>query len=262
MIDYTFSYLDLEYLLLIFVRVSAFVSVAPLVGGQNTGVTNTVKIAFAGFLSIMLWGVVPREALAYASVFGYGAIVIKEALCGAIIGMAAQMCIQAAGFAGQIVDMMTGLSMVTMMDPTSGNQVTISATIYNQAIMVMLVVSGMYRYMISAVADSYRWIPVNGVLVQSEKLISAMIVFLRNYIVIGFRIALPVFIVTFVINFVLGILAKVAPQMNMFAVGIQIKILVGLVILYISSRMLGGAADFILHYMEVLIEQFIDAMRV
>ena len=258
MIDYTFSYLDLEYLLLIFVRVSAFVTVAPLIGGQNTGVTNTVKIVFAGFLSIMLWGVVPREALAYASVFGYGAIVIKEALCGAIIGMATQMCIQAAGFAGQIVDMMTGLSMVTMMDPTSGNQVTISATIYNQAVMVMLVVSGMYRYMISAVADSYRWIPVNGVLVQSEKLISAMIVFLRNYIVIGFRISLPVFIV----NFVLGILAKVAPQMNMFAVGIQIKILVGLVILYISSRMLGGAADFILHYMEVLIEQFIDAMRV
>lgn len=261
MIDYAFTYGNLEYWLLIFVRVSAFVSVAPLVGGQNTGVTNTVKVMFAVFLSALLIGVVPRAEIQYASVFGYAAIVLKEALCGAIIGFGAQVCIQAAGFAGQIVDMMTGLSMVTMMDPSSGNQITISGTIYNQTIMAMLLVSGMYRHVISAIADSYHWLPVNGLVIHSEKLISAMADFLKNYIVIGFRIALPVFIVTFVMNFILGILAKVAPQMNMFSVGIQIKILTGLAVLYVSARMLGSAADFILRNMEILMEQFINAMR-
>ena len=262
MIDYSFTYGNLEFWLLIFVRVTAFVTVAPLVGGQNTGVTNTAKVMFAAFLSVLLIGVVPRTEVVYSSVFGYAAVVIKEALCGAIIGFGAQICIQAAGFAGQIVDMMTGLSMVTMMDPSSGNQVTITGTIYNQVIMVMLIVSGMYRFMLSAIADSYHWLPVNGLAIHSEELISAMAEFLKNYIVIGFRIALPIFIVTFITNFILGILAKVAPQMNMFAVGIQIKILSGLAVLYVSSRMLGSAADFILRNMEVLIERFINAMRV
>ena len=262
MIDYSFTYGNLEFWLLVFVRVSAFVAVAPLIGGQNTGVTNTAKIMFAAFLSVLLIGVVPRTEIVYSSVFGYAALVIKEVLCGALIGFATQICIQAAGFAGQIVDMMTGLSMVTMMDPSSGNQVTISGTIYNQVIMVMLVVSGMYRFMISAISDSYHWLPVNGIAIHSEQLISAMADFLKNYIVIGFRIALPVFIITFIMNFTLGILAKVAPQMNMFAVGIQIKILTGLMILYVSSRMLASAADFILRNMEILIERFINAMRV
>ena len=261
MIDYSFTYGNLEFWLLIFVRVSAFVTVAPLIGGQNTGVTNLAKIMFAAFVSVLLIGVVPRTELQYGSVFGYAALVVKEALCGAIIGFGAQVCIQAAGFAGQIVDMMTGLSMVTMMDPTSGNQITITGTIYNQVIMVMLIVSGMYRYLLSAITDSYHWLPVNGLVIHSERLISAMADFLKNYIVIGFRIALPVFIVTFVMNFILGILAKVAPQMNMFSVGIQIKILTGLAVLYVSARMLGVAADFILRNMEILMEQFINAMR-
>lgn len=261
MVDAVFTYGDLEYFFLIFARVTAFVTVAPIVGGQNTGVSNLVKIGFSFLLSVLLFGVVERQPLVYASVFMYGVIIVKEVFCGVVIGMAAQMCIQVTNLAGQIVDMMTGLSMVTMMDPTTGSQVTITATIYNQAVMAMLIVSGMYRFMLSAVADSYRWIPVNGAIFREEALVSAMIAFLRNFFVIGFRVALPVFIVCFILNFVLGILAKVAPQMNMFSVGIQIKVLVGMLILYITCGMLSSASSFILQNMQVLTEQFIKAMR-
>ena len=65
-----------------------------------------------------------------------------------------------------------------------------------------------------------------------------MISFMVNYIVIGFRICLPIFCVILLLNAVLGILAKVSPQMNMFAVGIQLKILVGLAVLFFSASML------------------------
>ena len=246
--------------LLILVRIASFVAIAPFTGGMNTGISAQAKVGFSFFLALMLNGLVPQEPLQYASIFGYAAIVVKEALCGIMIGFAAQICMQVTAIAGQIVDMMAELSMVTTMDPTSGAQVTITGTVYSQVITVMMVVSGMYRYILRAIADSYQWIPVNGMVFRSDSIVEALVTFLRNFFVIGFRVALPVFIVTFIINITLGVLAKVAPQMNMFAVGIQIKVLVGLFILYLSSPMLGSAADFLLRNMRVLMEQFILAM--
>lgn len=260
MVSLTFNYDTLIFFLLIFVRVTGFVAVAPFIGGTNTGVNNLVKIGFSFFLSIMLLTVVPITELQYNSVAGYAVIIVREVFVGFVIGFAAQVCMQVTSFAGQVVDMMTGLSMATTMDPTSGESVTITATLYSQVIMAMMIISGMYRYLISAVADSYAWIPVNGAVIRDEQFLSVMIDFLKSFFVIGFRVALPVFIVTFVVNMVLGILAKVAPQMNMFSVGIQIKILVGYMILFISCSMLGSASNFIMRTMRTLMSSFMGAM--
>jgi flagellar biosynthetic protein FliR len=59
---------------------------------------------------------------------------------------------------------------------------------------------------------------------------------------------------------VLGILAKVAPQMNMFAIGIQIKMLVGLGVMFLTVRMLPYAADFIYTEMKTMMVSFVEAM--
>lgn len=260
MVNLTFNYDTLIFFLLIFVRVTGFVAVAPIIGGTNTGVTNIVKIGFSFMLTLLLLPVVPITELQYNSVAGYAVIIFKEVFVGIVIGFAAQVCMQVTSFAGQIADMMTGLSMATTMDPTNGESVTITATLYNQVIMAMMIISGMYRYLMSAVADSYNWIPVNGAVIRDEKFLSVMIDFLKDFFVIGFRVALPVFIVTFVVNMVLGVLAKVAPQMNMFSVGIQIKILVGYFILFISSSMLGSASNFIMRTMRTLMSSFISSM--
>ncbi|MCI9373906.1 MAG: flagellar biosynthetic protein FliR, partial [Lachnospiraceae bacterium] len=62
------------------------------------------------------------------------------------------------------------------------------------------------------------------------------------------------------LNCVLGILAKIAPQMNMFAVGMQMKVLTGLSIMFLTVRMLPGAADFIFREMRELIAVFVGGM--
>ena len=63
-----------------------------------------------------------------------------------------------------------------------------------------------------------------------------------------------------ILNAVLGVLAKVSPQLNMFAVGIQMKVLVGISILFLSTAMLPGAADFIYTQMKKTIVTFVEAM--
>ena len=123
-------------------------------------------------------------------------------------------------------------------------------------VLLMLMISGFHRYLLKALAETYVLIPVNGAIFKTDNLMSAMAGFMSDYIVIGFRICLPIFAVMIILNAVLGILAKVSPQLNMFAVGIQMKVLV----LFLSTAMLPGAANFIYEQMKRMVVTFVEAI--
>lgn len=259
MINYSFSLDELEYFLLILVRMTSFIYIAPFFGMNNT--PARVKVGLGFFISLLLYHTtVPHAALSYQTVWGYSVIVMKEALTGLFIGFGAQICTTVVAFAGMIIDMNIGLSMVSLMDPTTKQNTSISGMYLQYTTMLMLIVSGMHRFLLTAFADTYKLIPIGGAVFREDALVSGMIKFLSEYIIIGFRICLPVFAVVMVLNAVLGILAKVAPQMNMFAVGIQLKILVGLMTLFFTVAMLPGAADFILQEMKVMVTRFVEGM--
>ncbi len=69
--------------------------------------------------------------------------------------------------------------------------------------------------------------------------------FLGDMFVIAFRIVLPIFVCIMILNCILGIMAKVAPQMNIFAVGMQMKIVLGFAVLFITSILMGDVGNFI-----------------
>ena len=258
MLDYAFAYEDLEYFLLILVRVSCFVFIAPFFSMTNT--PRNVRIALSVFVAILLYHVLPHETVAYETLLGYFVIIMKEALTGLLIGFAANLCSTVVTFAGQIADMEMGLSMASMLDPATRENSTISGIYYNYMVLLMLMISGMHRYLLKALAETYTLIPINGAVFHRESLLTATLGFMADYIVIGFRICLPIFAVMIILNAVLGVLAKVSPQLNMFAVGIQMKVLVGISILFLSTAMLPGAANFIYEQMKRMVVTFVEAM--
>lgn len=258
MLDYSFAYADLEFFLLVLVRVSCFVYIAPFFSMSNT--PRNVRIGVSLCLAVLLYQVVPRQDLSYDTLLGYSIIVMKEAVTGFMIGFAANLCSTVVTFAGQIADMEMGLSMASMLDPATKQNSTITGVYYNYMILLMLMISGMHKYLFKALAETYLLIPVNGVVIEADSLLSAIIGFMSDYIIIGFRICLPIFAVMIILNAVLGVLAKVSPQLNMFAVGIQMKVLVGISILFLSTAMLPGAADFIYSQMKRMIVTFVETM--
>lgn len=258
MLEYTFSYADLEFFLLVLVRVSCFVFIAPFFSMSNT--PKRVRIGLSICVAVLLYQVVPRRGVSYDTLLGYFIIVMKEAVTGLLVGFAANLCSTIVTFAGHIADMEMGLSMASMMDPTTKESATITGVYYNYMVLLMLMISGMHRYLLKALAETYLLIPVNGVVLEGDSLLAAIAGFLSDYIVIGFRICLPIFAVMIILNAVLGVLAKVSPQLNMFAVGIQMKVLVGISILFLSTSMLPGAADFIYTQMKKTIVTFVETM--
>ena len=249
MVDLSFSIYDLEYFLLIFVRVSCFVYIAPYFGMNDTPARIRIGISF--FTAWLLYETLtPVDAV----------IVMKEAIAGLLIGFGANICMAVVNFAGSIADMETGLSMATLLDPATKETTSITGVLYQYSFMLMLIASGMYRYLFGALADSFTLIPVSGVVFHADSLLQSMTEFMSDYILIGFRIVLPIFCVILLLNAILGVLAKVSPQMNMFAVGIQLKVLAGLTAMFLTTGMLPGAADFVYQEMKKMVVSFIGGM--
>lgn len=258
MIDISFTYEDLEYFLLILVRISCFVYAAPFFSMSN--VPRRVKVGFSIFLAYLLYNALDHNEVVYSSLMGYAVIVMKEALTGFLIGWGAQICASVTSFAGSIADMEIGLSMVSLMDPTTRQQATFTGVFYQYMFTLVMIISGLYQYLLSALVDTFTLVPINGAVFKTEALLSSVILFLGQYVEVGFRIILPIFCAMIFLNCVLGILAKVSPQLNMFAVGIQFKVLVGLGILFLSIRMLPTLADHIFILMKRMIVSFVEGM--
>jgi flagellar biosynthetic protein FliR len=259
MVDLSFSLSELEYFLLIFMRIASFVYVAPFFGTK--GIPNNVKIGLSVFVAYVMYSYGPEHVYPqYNTVLGYCIIVLKEVTVGLLIGLGAQLCTSIVLFAGRIVDMETGLSMASVLDPTTNEQSSITGVIFQYGVMLILYTTGLHRYLLKALMETFTLIPIDHVSINTEKLLSAMITFLGDYIVIGFRICLPVFASITLMNIVLGLLAKLAPQMNMFSVGIQLKILAGLCVLSLTITLLPDISNMIFNRTQQMIVSIVEAL--
>jgi flagellar biosynthetic protein FliR len=253
----SFTIKNLEYALLIFIRVTAIVSVTPLFG--NNAVPVRVKAAISFFLSIIMINTVDYTAVSYVGTIGYSVLVMKEAITGLVIGIGSGFCLYILNYSGHFIDMELGLSMAMEFDPTSNLQSTITANFLSHLFIIMFLMSDMHYFIIDALNESYKAIPIGGANIDAG-LYHIIVKYIVDYFVIALRIALPIFACVFVINIILGILAKVAPQMNMFVIGMQLKIFVGLFILYMIMGMLPGIVDFIFEEMRELTGMFMDML--
>ena len=255
-VDFTLQ--NFEYYLLILTRISMFVVVAPFFNTSNT--PARAKIGYSAVVAFMLYFVVSFEELNYSTVTGYAFLVVREAVTGLIIGFAAYCCNFIILLAGHLIDMNIGLSMAQEYDPNLQTTTAITGTMYNQFIMLLLIISGMHRFIFRTFCDAYTLIPIGGTVFRWDSLASSLITFISDIFVIAFRIQLPVFAVIMILNAILGVMVKVAPQIHMFSVGAQLKIIVGFAILFLTVFLLPNIASFIFEEMKKMMSLFIRGL--
>lgn len=258
MLSYAFTLENFEYWLLILVRLASFIFIAPIFGTK--GVPNRTKIGFALFISFLMYNVAARPEPNYVGVIGYGVAVLSEGITGLLLGLAANICNSIVLFSGSLIDMDIGLSMATQFNPDMGNESSITGSLYYYMVLLLLMTSGLAEYLIRAITDSFTVIPTGHTLFQWEHLMESMLTYFKDLFVLGFRIFLPVFACMMILNCVLGIMAKVAPQMNMFAVGIQLKIIVGYLVLLFTVLVLPSAAGMVFSEIRKMVVFFAEGM--
>lgn len=257
MITYNIALDQFELFILILMRMASFVFAAPFFNTANT--PKRLRVGLAFFLSIIVYTLHPDMNVEYNGLIEYAGLVVIESVVGILLGAMASFCVQIIQFAGKMVDMDIGISMAQIMDPTTKVQVGIMGNFYYYMLMLLLIVSGLHQYLVAAIIETYNVIPIGGVKFGMS-VYTTVLNFMSDYFVIGFRIELPIFAATLLLNCILAIIARVAPQMNMFVVGMQLKIFVGIFVILFTIVMLPSVSNFIYNEIQTVMASLVRGM--
>lgn len=207
--------------------------IAPLFSMK--GVPNQFKVGFAFFTALVALSSLPGGEPLLLDSF-YILLIIKELGVGLALGFTAALLLYTVQIAGAFIDFQMGFSIASVMDPQTGTQVPIIGHFkYILALLFLLTVNG-HHLMLDGVMQSFQAFPVESI-AFSAKMEEVTHFFTRLFVemfMIALQIALPIVGALFLVDVALGILAKTVPQLNIFAVGLPLKIIVGFIMLFLS----------------------------
>lgn len=239
--------LTLETFLLVVVRTGCFVAIAPIFGHKS--VNARLRVLIAACISLSIFSALDVSLIQYDSVLGYTLLVIKEAVVGLSLGFVSSLVMSTLVLAGEFIDREIGFTMVTTLGSQSNSMVTITSELYDKLVCLIMLITNLHYYILKAIARSFEVIPLAHVKFNFVFLYSSILDCIIQYFSIGFRIAMPIFLGTTILNVILGILSKSSPQMNMFAIGMQLKVLFGLIVLSMAILFVPNITNYIVEHM-------------
>ncbi len=248
-----------EVFLLVFVRMTGIFVMSPIFGRRTVPAILKIGLAFLMALIVCQNVRVPDMA-SFGTLSAWILLGMREFLVGLALGFIAYAVTAAMYVAGQLIDMRIGFGMVNVFDPVSNIQVPITADFYIVLTTLFLMLSDGHLLMLHTLALSYEKLPL-GTLAFTEPALEQMIRLMASIFEIGFRIAMPVTVAILVTDMALGIISKSVPQMNVFMLGMPVKILLGLVMLLVTLTSFRGIVDFLLEGTWKEMDDFLRSAR-
>jgi len=239
----------LQILLLISFRAGGLFITAPILGHHS--IPMTVKAGFAVVLAIVLIPLAAQAPMpAVESVWLLGLLAAKELLVGLIIGFFFSLLFSGVRMGGGIIGFQMGLLMANVLDPEAGSQVSIVAEFWIViASLIFLAIDGHYA-IISALADSYQLLPAGAVSFSGPA--GETIIRLSAYaFTMAIKISAPIIITLFLVSVTLGVVARTVPQMNIFIVGMPLKIGVGFLVMAVALPLFKNIVNQTLYYLDI-----------
>lgn len=230
--------------MLVVCRVGMVVMLMPGLGEAEAPATVRAGLAI-GISTLLFARVAPLVPAVPDGVAG-PQMIMAELLTGAALGWLARLPSLALGMAGAIMATLLGLTSVLQPDPALGGQSTALARLFGLAAPVLILASGLYTLPLSALAGSYDVVGPGGVLPAGD-MADMFVKVAGSALALAVQLSAPFLIAGFVWQVAVGLLARVAPQLQAFAVAAPGQILGGLVLLgLLASRILstweGGVA--------------------
>ncbi|GGN49804.1 flagellar biosynthetic protein FliR [Oceanobacillus indicireducens] len=230
----------LPILLLVFVRLLSFFIVIPLFSYRT--IPMPFRIGFSFFLALILFQTIDTSILALDHTYIF--LVVKEALVGLLIGLIAFIIVSALQVAGGFVDFQMGFAIANVVDPQTGAQSPLTGQyFYMIALLFLLAVDG-HHLIIDGIFTSYEFVPIDAYLPLQEESIAEFIIQSFNYMfIIAFQMAIPIVGTLFLVDIALGIIARTVPQLNVFVVGLPLKIFVSFMAILIFLALFMTAVE-------------------
>ncbi|MAD45722.1 MAG: flagellar biosynthetic protein FliR [Oceanospirillaceae bacterium] len=231
-----------------FARISGMLMVMPLIGSQM--VPMQIRLLLAVAITLVIVPVLPPLPHVDALSLGSLIIILQQLLIGIAIGFVVEIVTQVFVIAGQLIAMQTGLGIATTVDPSQGaSVVVISQWLLFLISLIFLSLNG-HLVLIEILADSFRTLPVGftGLSAETFGLIVSWSGWMFAAAVV---ISIPAMTALLIVNLAFGVMTRAAPQLNIFALGFPVTMIVGLFILWLT---MSDMAQSFQGYMEILFE--------
>ena len=229
---------NFQVFLLVLMRITGMIVFNPILGRRNY--PPQLKAGLAFFISIIVINVIPHIELKFAGVEDFMFAGLKELFIGYAVNFLFQLYISVIIVSSELIDFQLGFGMSKIYDPKSNVHMPVTGGLLNAMYVLIFFSSNGHLTFMRIIASSFDIFPVGTQLFNPE-FGRFLVDLFGNMLVLAIKLALPVIAVEVIAEIGMGVLMKTVPQINIFVVGLQLRVLIGLVLVAV---LLLGAAEF------------------
>ncbi|WP_306547017.1 flagellar biosynthetic protein FliR [Desulfobulbus sp.] len=242
--------------LLCLARVIALVAVIPAFAGIQ--MSGQIKIGLAVMTSLLLFpAMAPYTPKVTLSMTGLGLLIVNEVLLGAMIGLVSQMVFAAVSFGGTVIGYQMGFAAANIFDPQTTQQLSLMSQFVNILTLIAFLTLDVHHYFFRAIVESYVLLPP-GLLDFSHGAVLELMRLASQMFALGVKFSAPVLALLLLTNLVLGILARVFPQLNVFMLSFPLNIGIAFLVM---SLTLGATFAVLRREFDTMPENILNIMQ-
>ncbi len=222
---------------LVLARVSPLFLLAPLFSSQL--IPFRVRGIVAVALAIGLSPIVARSARIDLDVMGFAELVAKELLVGLAFAFALGALFAAISVAGTFLDTLIGFSYGAIIDPITGSQSAVISQLYGLLGVLIFIAIGGDGWVIQGLAQTYELVPMDQFPSLGAMLTGVESAF-AGIFGAAIQVAGPIVLALILTDAAFGVVSRVVPQLNVFAVGFPAKVVVGLLLMGVTLPFAAG----------------------
>ena len=231
--------------IIILMRMSGMVFFNSLLGRNN--IPAILRIGLTLILTYLTASLL-RDSSVVATVpeintwVGLSLLLLKELLVGYFLGYLISVILAVPMVCGEVLDMQLGISMAKMYDPQSNISMPLTGSVFNAMFILNFFMVNGHLALISMMVQSFWIIPPGGVQWHTE-----MVVYIVNFfgtmLLLALKLALPFVGIQLMTEVAVGILMKAIPQINVFVLNIQLKLLMGFFLIMVLVPQIAAFMD-------------------
>lgn len=223
---------EFEKFLFVLFRVAAIILFAPILGSSQ--IPSPIKVGFILFVSIAVYPSVQEQMPpAPRGLFELVTHLVADVTIGLAIAFVARLVFTAVSVAGAVVDFQMGFGVVSVIDPQTQAQISITAQFQNILTVFIFLSLDAHHVLIWAILESFQQIDPQSIDFSAVTPGYILRMFAMTFVT-GAKIAAPIMAILFFTSVGLGLVARTVPQMNVFIVGFPLQIGVGLLMIGLS----------------------------
>jgi flagellar biosynthetic protein FliR len=242
MISFTSAQLDAWLALFMYplARILAVVATAPVF--NNAGLSPQLRLVAGLAISLAIAPALPAMPLVPPGSWQGIAVLGQQILIGSLIGFTLNIVFTMVDIAGELIGLQMGLSFASFYDPQSGSQSPVISNFLGILTTLLFLAMNGHLLTLSVLAESFTLLPVSATPFAAKGL-GVLLAWSSSIFSAGLMLALPLIAALLIANISLGVLGRIAPQLNIFAVGFPVTMISGFSVLMLSLPYMGAALE-------------------